>query len=112
MEIYTRMLNSQITLVKWNPEGLGIFWINPPDGRAHGLNASNQKTDATLKNQLFEYYNFALHTQDDSCTLNALKMQVVFGSGVSAPAWNAADMHVCNIARQSWNARTKDKVHF
>ena len=54
-------------------------------------NASNQKTDATSKNQLFEYYNFALHTQDDSCTLNALKMHLVFGSGVSAPAWNVAD---------------------
>ena len=27
--------------------------------------------DASLKNQLFEYYNFALHTQDDLCTLNA-----------------------------------------
>ena len=49
-------------------------------------NALNQKTDATSKNQLFEYYNFALHTQDDSCTLNALKMHLVFGSGVSAPA--------------------------
>ena len=46
---------------------------------------SNQKTDATSKNQLFEYYNFALHTQDDSCTLNALKMYLVFGLGVSAP---------------------------
>ena len=31
--------------------------------------ASNQKMDTTLKNQLFEYYNFALHTQDDSGTL-------------------------------------------
>ena len=38
--------------------------------------------DATLKNQLFEYYNFALYTQDDSCTLNALKMHLVFGSAL------------------------------
>ena len=73
-------------------------------------NASDQKTDATLKNQLFEYYNFALHTQDDSCTLNALKMHFVFGLGVSAP--NTADKLVCNVSRGSWNARTKDKVHF
>ena len=44
-----------------------------------------KKTDAILKNQLFEYNNFALHTQDDLCTLNALKMHLVFGLGVSAP---------------------------
>ena len=49
-------------------------------------NALNQKTDATSKNQLFEYFNFALHIQDDLDTLNALKMHLVFGSGVSAPA--------------------------
>ena len=66
--------------------------------------------DATLKNQLFEYYNFALHTQDDLCTLNALKMHLVFGLGVAAPAWNAAETRVFNISRGSWNAQTKDKV--
>ena len=48
-------------------------------------NASDQKTDATLINQLFETYNFALYAQVDSCTLNASKMYLVFGSGVSAP---------------------------
>ena len=48
--------------------------------------ASNQKTDTTLKHQLFEIYNFALYAQVDSCTLNALKMYLVFGSGLSAPA--------------------------
>ena len=46
----------------------------------------NQKMDTTLKNQLFEIYNFLLLTKDDSGTLNALKMHLVFGSGVSAPA--------------------------
>ena len=75
-------------------------------------NASNQKTDATLKNQLFEIYNFALSVKDDSNTRNALKMLLVFGSGVSAPTWNVADMRVCNVSRRSWKARTKDKVEF
>ena len=49
-------------------------------------NASDQKTDATLKNQLFEIYNFALYAQVDSCTLNASKMHLFFGLGLSAPA--------------------------
>ena len=49
-------------------------------------NSLNQKTDATLKNQLFETYNFALYAQVDLCTLNASKMHLVFGSGLSAPA--------------------------
>ena len=62
------------------------FFKNPPDGRGHGLRCIESKKDPTLKNQLFEYYNFAFHTQDDSCTLNALKMHLVFGLGVSARA--------------------------
>ena len=61
------------------------FFKNPPDGRGHGLKCIESKNGATLKNQLFEYYNFALHTQDDLSTLNALKMHLVFGLGVSAP---------------------------
>ena len=38
-----------------------------------------------MKNKLFEIYNFALKVKDDSDTPNALKMHLVFGSGVSAP---------------------------
>ena len=49
-------------------------------------NALNQKTDATLKKQLFEIYIFALYPQDDLSTLNVLKRHLGFGSGVSAPA--------------------------
>ena len=48
--------------------------------------ASNQKTDTTLKNQLFEIYNFEPEAKDDLDTLNALNMHLVFGSGISAPA--------------------------
>ena len=47
---------------------------------------TKSKNGSHFENQLFEYNNFALHTQDDSCTLNALKMHLVFGLGVSAPA--------------------------
>ena len=36
------------------------FFKNPPGGPSMFKNVSNQKTDATLKNQLFEIYNFAL----------------------------------------------------
>ena len=54
-----------------------------------------------MKAQLFEYYNFALHIQDDSCPLNALKMHLVFCLGVSAPVRNAADTRVCNVSRGS-----------
>ena len=62
------------------------FFKNPPDGRGHGLKCIESKIGRHFENQLFEYYNFVLHTQDDLCTLNALKMHLVFGSGVSAPA--------------------------
>ena len=51
--------------------------------------------DATLENQLFEYQNFALHTQDDSCTLNALKMHLVFGSGISGGPHFSSRMKCC-----------------
>ena len=73
--------------------------------------ASKWKTDTILKNQLFEIYNIVLQVKDDSDTLNALKMHLVFGSGISAPAWNVADACVCSVSRRSWNAQTKDKVH-
>ena len=66
---------------------LGVWPFLQIKAKGYGRikNAPNQKTDATLKNQLFKFYNFALNTQDDLCTLNALKMHLVFGSGVSAP---------------------------
>ena len=41
------------------------------------INASNQKTDTTFKNQPFDMYNFALKPQDDWFTLKALKMHLV-----------------------------------
>ena len=59
---------------------------------------SNQKPDTTLKNQLFEIYNFALKFQDDSSTLKGLKMRLVSGLGVSAPAQNVADACVCSVS--------------
>ena len=73
---------------------------------------TESKNGRHFENQLFEYNNLTLHSQDDSCILDALKMHLVFGLGISAPAWSAADMCVCNVSRWSWNARTKDKVHF
>ena len=41
-----------------------------------------------------------------------LNMHLVFDSGVSAPTWNGAYACVCNVSRGSWNAPTRDKVHF
>ena len=35
-----------------------------------------------------------------------------FGSGISAPTWNVAHVCVCSVSCWSWNARTKDNVHF
>jgi len=39
-------------------------------------------------------------------------MHLVIGLGVSALTWNTADTSECNVSRWSWNAWTKDKVHF
>ena len=47
---------------------------------------TESKNGSHFENQLFEYNNFALHSQDDSCILDALKMHLVFGLGISAPA--------------------------
>ena len=50
--------------------------------------------------------------QHDLSTLKGLKMHLVSGLGVSAPAWNVADTRVCIISRGGWNARNRLKVHF
>ena len=38
--VYTHL---RFLLVKRNSRGLGIFWINPPDGRGHGLKCIESK---------------------------------------------------------------------
>ena len=48
--------------------------------------------NVTSKNLLFENYNFVLHTQDDSCTLNALEIHLFFGSAFKL---QRETLHMC-----------------